>query len=150
MAWSNITNGEDGLSVRNKLNEMANAVALRSNVETELFTLVGADMNTTEDQKFEKTLDFSKYIITRIIAEDASVPLSGAIGGIFTAPSKGGIAVVAASQAWANLNSTTKVMFPAVAAAGVSKLEGDLYLSLTTPLGSAGTCKLTIMGVLRT
>lgn len=149
MAWSNITNGEDGLSVRNKLNNLAGSIAPKLGTETVLFQLVGADMNTTADQVFTKLFDFTDYVPIRIIVMDASVNLTGAVGGMYTAPAKGGVALVAASQAWGNLNTNAKVMYPAISAAGMAKLDATPYLSLSTPLGSAGTCNFYVMGFVK-
>lgn len=112
-----------------------------------LFRLVGADMNSTADQAFTKMFEFSRFIPLQIIATNASTPILLSTGGIYTATAKGGIAVVAASQAWTGLTSTTKAVIPAISQAGLGLLTTNLYLSLTTPMGSAATCDMSVMGV---
>lgn len=149
MAWSNITNGEDGLSVRNKLNDLAGSIAPKGGTETTLFKIEGANMNTTADQVFTKLFAFTDYVPIRILAVNHATSLTGTIGGIYTSTAKGGIAVVAASQAWGNLNAADKVMYPAISSAGMAKLTGDLYLSLTTPLGASATCDVYVMGFVK-
>lgn len=114
---------------------------------TTLFRLIGADMNSTGDQPFVKAFDFNRYIPILVLATNASTAILLATGGIYTGSAKSGSAIVAASQAWTGLNTTTKVVYPAVAAGGQSLLTGNLYLSLTTAMGSAGACDIYIMGV---
>lgn len=60
-----------------------------------LGVLRGAVFNSTADQQIQ--INFSKYIIRRITIVNPSGSLSGAVGGLYTAASKGGTNIVAAS-----------------------------------------------------
>lgn len=146
MDWLDISNGELGSSIRGKLNSLAKASAPLIGTETLLFALEGADLDTTADQVFTKIFDFDDYIPVRVIAVDASTPVSAATGGIYTEASKGGAAIVAASQAWSGLTSPSKVVYPAIPAAGMAKHSATPFLSLTTPMGAPATCNFYILG----
>lgn len=115
---------------------------------TTLFRLTGANMNSTADQQFTKAFAFTNFVVDKIIATNASGAIALATGGVYTAPAKAGTAIVAAAQSWAGLTTTTKVANPAVTAAGQDlQAATALYLSLTTAMGSAGTCDISIMGI---
>lgn len=114
---------------------------------TTLFRLIGADMNSIADQPFVQATKFTKFIPIMVVVTNASGPITTAAGGIYTAASKGGIALVSAAQAWTGLTSTTKAVLPSVTAAAQAILTGNLYLSLTTPMGSAATADFYVMGI---
>lgn len=114
---------------------------------TTLFRLVGADMNTTADQRLIKPLAFSRSIIEKIVITNASGPLTGAIGGFYTGAAKTGTVLVLATQAYSAMNTTTKVLNPSLTAAATEfRADSDVFFSLTTPLGSAGTADIYFMG----
>lgn len=114
---------------------------------TRLFSLSGGDLNSTADQAFRQMFAFNSYNIEKIVAVNASGAITLATGGIYTDVAKGGVALVAAAQSWAILTSSTKVANPTLTAAALNLLTAtSLYLSLTTPMGSAGTCDIHIMG----
>lgn len=149
MAFDPIENGESGSSVRAKINALGESAAPLAGTEMVLFKLDGADMNSTADQAFTKLGDFGDYIIFRVTALDASVSLSGAIGGIYTEPSKGGVQIVANSYAWGNLNNTEKYINATLAPSAMAKLSETPILSLTTPLGVDGACDILIIGMVK-
>ena len=60
--------------------------------------LIGANMNSTADQQITMFSNPSKFILRRIVVTNASISLSTAAGGVYTAASKGGTAVVAAAR----------------------------------------------------
>lgn len=122
-------------------------LAPRLGTYTTLFRLIGADMSSTADQAFVPAMQFSQFIPMTILATNASTPILLVTGGIYTSAAKGGTAVVSASQAWTALNSSTKVVYPAIATAGQAILTGSLFLSLTTPMGAPGICDIYVMGV---
>ena len=75
-----------------------------------LFVLLSANMNVTTDQAMRKIGLFTNYIIDQILVESASISLTTAAGGIYTAASKGGVAVVGAAQTYAALTSSAKTL----------------------------------------
>jgi hypothetical protein len=106
------------------------------------------NMNSTADQPLTLSLASSQYYFLRgIIARNASISLTTAVGGIYTAASKGGSAVVAATQAYSGLTGPTLSVALTLAAAGQVLLSATpLYLSLTTPQGAAATMDLLVLG----
>lgn len=115
--------------------------------------LIGANMNATTDQAIpiqdntSPQHDYTKYMVDRIIVTNASLSLSTAVGGIYTAVSKSG-AIVANSQVYSALTAATKwVALTLTGTALTDVLTGDpIYLSLTTPQGAAATANIYIYG----
>lgn len=113
--------------------------------------LVAANMNSTADQQIVMFSNPSKFILRRIVATNASVSLTTAVGGIYTAVSKGGVAVVAASQAYSSLSALTLFLDLTLNATGsasttVKSSIPNLYLSLTTAQGGAATADFYVYG----
>ncbi len=109
-----------------------------------LFHIINADMNTTADQEFVKKFVFEEYIIDRIFTSDASISLTTAQGGIYTGAGKTGTAIVAATQAYSAMISTTDVL-------GLTLAESDRrtetpILSLTVAQGAASTADFFLFG----
>ena len=112
-----------------------------------LFKLIGANMNVTTDQAFLKNGDFGEYFIDEIRCENASTDLTAADGGIYDAASKGGNAVVAATQVYTTLTTAALGLTLTLAAAGKQLLsEKNLYLSLTGTQGGAATADFYVFG----
>ena len=131
----------DPLSTANQLGAVA--------ANRELFFLKSANMNVTTDQALStySTLPV-KYTITNIYATNCSGTPTVAVGGFYTAISKGGTAVVAATQAYSTATSATYLL-SATLNTGVSATTftaNPLYFSLTTGQGSAMTCDLYVYG----
>lgn len=113
--------------------------------------LIGANMNSTADQQITMLDNPSKFILRRIVVTNASISLSTAAGGVYTAVSKGGTAVVAAAQAYSSL--TTSSLFldltlstTSSASTTVKSSIPNLYLSLTTAQGAAATADVYVYG----
>lgn len=117
--------------------------------EQALFKLISANMNITTDQPFLPVggYPFSDFLITRIICWNASLSLTTAAGGIYTAASKGGNAIVAAGQAYSTLTGSTLGFDLTIAAVGRGAQSVTPILSLTTGQGSAATADFIIMGL---
>lgn len=113
-----------------------------------LGSLIGADMNSTSDQAIY--LNASKYVIRKIVVTNASTSLTTAVGGIYTAASKGGTDIVAASQVYTALTSSSKFLDLTLEAEAGTDIftQMPLYLSLTTPQGAAATADIHIYGEL--
>jgi hypothetical protein len=113
-----------------------------------LWSITGANMNTTADQAFTKHGTFTGFTILIAKAVNASAAANSAVGGVYTSTAKGGDVLIAASQGYANLTGDSRVGQTIAAAAygqGVSTAS-ELYLSLTTPHGSAATVDYYIYG----
>jgi hypothetical protein len=107
-------------------------------------------MNSTDDQQIVIFSAPAKYIIRRIVATNASISLTTAVGGIYPAVSKGGTAIVANTQVYSGLSASGKFVDLTVASGYTS--GGDvltvksIYLSLTTPQGAAATADIYVYG----
>jgi hypothetical protein len=112
-----------------------------------LFRLRGANMNVTTDQEFERLGVYPSYIITAIRCANASTSLTTAAGGIYSAASKGGDAVVAAGQAYSTLTGSTLGLDLTLAAVGRGVRTGAPILSLTTAQGGAATADFYVIGL---
>jgi hypothetical protein len=126
------------------------AVFTANGVETFLGVGKGLNFNSTADQGIAiTTANGLKYLITKILVTNASTSMTTAAGGIYTATSKGGTAVVAATQTYSALTSSTVVeSLTLTAAVNASTVTaGELYFSLTTAHGSAATADVYIFGI---
>ena len=116
-----------------------------------LGSLIAANFNSTADQQITIFSNPSKYIIRRIVVTNASTSLSTAAGGIYTAVSKGGTAVVAAAQAYSTLTGSTLFLDLTLNTSGSANITvkssiPNLYLSLTTAQGTAATADVYVYG----
>lgn len=127
-----------------------------------LFLLRGADMQSTADQALaavgqfhnaNKSLPFTKFKITDIFIVRATGATSVACtGGIYTAASKGGTAVITAAQSWLGLTGVDKVVKPTTNAAYDTDVftlplgASGLFLSLTTGSTAACTADVYVFG----
>jgi hypothetical protein len=114
--------------------------------------LIGANMNVTTDQAIalsEYGLDpaYTKLYVDRIVVTNASVSLTTAVGGVYTAASKGGTALVANTQAYSGLTAATLAIELTLAAARpIITPPGSVYFSLTTAQGAAATADIYVFG----
>lgn len=117
-----------------------------------VFRLSGANFNSTADQAIPITLPtgYTRYRIQAILFSNPSISLTTAVGGVYTSPSKGGIALVAASQAYSALTTNTAGANGSLLNVAVTNFasafynSATMYLSLTTPQGSAATADVTV------
>jgi len=116
-------------------------------VDQLLGKLIGANMNVLTDQAIPITrIGTQKYIITKIVVTNASTSLTAADGGIYTAVSKGGTAIVAAAQVYTALTSATVALDLTLAVNNTYTLD-NLYLSLTGTQGGAATADIYVFGI---
>jgi hypothetical protein len=114
--------------------------------------LIGANMNVTTDQAITlpDIADFpgGAYIVEYIVVTNASLSLTTAAGGVYTAASKGGSAIVAAGQVYSALTAATKFIKATLAGTALTdRLTGaTLYFSLTTGQGAAATADIYVFG----
>lgn len=113
-----------------------------------LWKLIGANMNTVNDQAFTKAQVFSSYLITSIYTVNASTSMSLAAGGIYDTAAKGGTPLVAAAQLYFGLTGSTLGLNLTLAAYGIGLRAGaSLFLALTVAQGGAATADLYVLGV---
>jgi hypothetical protein len=108
--------------------------------------LTSADFNSTADQSI--TINATKYVIRKILICNASTSLTTAAGGIYTATSKGGTALLPAATVYTALTTSTKFVEPSLHAdTGTdTQTASTLYFSLTTAQGGAATADIFIIG----
>ena len=113
--------------------------------------LIGANFNSTADQAIPVSFPSVTYLVSEIAVSNPSVSLDTAQGGFYSAASKGGIAIVASSQAYTSLttnaaNTTGNAMLATIATAGNTTALNvkTVYLSLTTAQGAAATADVRI------
>jgi len=107
--------------------------------------LATANMNSTADQAI--TINASKYIVRKIVVVNASTNLTLAVGGVYTAASKGGTAIVASTQVYTALTGSTKYLELTLQNLATDVLTaGTLYLSLTVAQGGAATADVYVLG----
>ena len=90
----------------------------------------------------------TKYLVTGFYATNCSAASNAAVGGLYTAATKGGTAIVAAGQTYAGCTSVALSLTTATlaAAATTSLYSGaSLFFSLTT-IGS-GTGDVYVLGI---
>lgn len=112
-----------------------------------LFSLVGANMNSTADQQFTKLGTFTNWNAFTIIAANASLNLTTAAGGIYSAASKGGDALIAASQVYTSLTTASGRQPLTFDNTKCGVRNETPYLSLTTGQGATATADFYIYGV---
>lgn len=119
--------------------------------------LLGANFNITTDQAIPiqiadanslVTTLAGNFIVEGIYVTNASISLTTAAGGVYTAITKGGSAIVAAAQVYTALTASTK--YVALTKAGTSLTDvlntANLYFSLTTAQGVAATADIYVYG----
>lgn len=104
-------------------------------------------MNSTADQAIP-IQKAAKYVVRRIVVTDASTSLgaSAVAGGVYTAASKGGVAIVAADQAYTALTGATKILDLTIAAGADYRTAQTLYFALSVAHGSAATANVYVFG----
>ncbi|MGY4333186.1 hypothetical protein ACVWWG_007603 [Bradyrhizobium sp. LB7.2] len=110
--------------------------------------LRGANFNSTADQQINIELPkgYNRYRLLGIVAEHPTASAASAVGGIYTAAAKGGTAVVANTQVFTSLTGANTNQQLSISTAG-AQINGNtsMYLSLTTPHGSAVTADIHIL-----
>lgn len=107
--------------------------------------LRSANFNATTDQAIPIVVPTPKYRISEIVVANASASLAGAVGGIYSAAAKTGVAIVPSSQAYSGLSSAavntlnSSIVLASTNFATAEFNLNQIFLSLTTPLGSAAT-----------
>lgn len=118
-------------------------MAYQAEADFVLGKIIAANMNSVADQAI--AIGASSYVIEKIIVTNGSASLTLAAGGVYTATSKGGTAVVAAGQLYSALTTAVKVLNLTLANTDL-RSEAVLYLALTVAQGTAATADVYIVG----
>ena len=111
-----------------------------------LWSLIGANMNTTADQAFAKAFGFSTFQIERIRVVNASTSLTLAAGGIYGGAGKT-VTLVAAGQLYSGLTGGTLGLdLTALPLILGNQSLAALYLSLTLGQGAPATADFYVYG----
>ena len=112
--------------------------------------LIGANFNITTDQQIPLSVAGfdpvgGTVIIEKIMIVNASHTLASAVGGFYSASSKGGTPIVAANQGYTSVVIPTHAFSVPIAVSLVQSTLA-LYLSLTTAEGAAATADIYVFG----
>ena len=109
-----------------------------------LAVATGVNVNATGDQAVLPIINSSNYSIANVVFTNASVSLSSAAAGLFTAPTAGGTGVVA-NAALSALTGPTVVSQRTVASTAIQSGQ-NLYLNVGTTQGAAATMDVYVYG----
>lgn len=120
-----------------------------------LAILQGADFNVTTDQPLIIPNTITAFQLTGLIVTNASISLSAAVGGFYTALSKGGSAIVAAGQVYSALTGANLLLNPTLTAFALAArfsspavlTNNQIVFSLTTPQGALATADIYAVGI---
>ena len=105
---------------------------------------IGVNVNTTGDQAVIAINNSTNYSVSNVVFTNASISLTTAAAGLFTAPSAAGTGIVA-NAALSALTSSTVVSQRTVAATGIQTGQ-NLYLNVGTAQGAAATMDVYVYG----
>jgi hypothetical protein len=128
-----------------------------------LGSMFSANFNTMADQPILMPISVTAFQLTGIIVTNASVSLTAAQGGFYTAAAKGGSAVVSSGQAYSALTGKDLLLQPTLTAfAQTARFSADnlgqllnangqyslaIYLSLSVAQGAVATTDVYILGI---
>jgi len=109
-----------------------------------LAVATGVNVNATGDQAVLPIINSTNYSVSNVVFTNASVSLSSAAAGLFTAPSAAGTGVVA-NAALSALTGPTVVSQRTVASTATQSGQ-NLYLNVGTAQGAAATMDVYVYG----
>lgn len=109
-----------------------------------LAVATGVNVNSTGDQATLAINNASSYSVSNVVFTNASISLSTAAAGLFTAPSAGGTGIVA-NAALSALTSSTVVSQRTVASTALQTAQ-NLYVNVGTAQGAAATMDVYVYG----
>ena len=109
-----------------------------------LAVAIGVNVNATGDQAVLPILNSTNYSVSNVVFTNASVSLSSAAAGLFTAPSAGGTGVVANAALSAMTGST--VVSQRTVASTATQSGQNLYLNVGTAQGATATMDVYVYG----
>jgi hypothetical protein len=112
-----------------------------------LFVLRNADMWTTNDQPFRKVFTGTKFIVWRVFFAQVSGAFnSSAQGGIYSAPNKGGSALIATTTNYGAMNQPANNFQQAGIITSIFWTVPTFYLSLSSANNGPFNCDVFIYG----
>ena len=109
-----------------------------------LAVFTGVNVNATGDAANLKIANATNWSVSNVVFTNASISLTTAAAGLFTAPSAGGTAIVA-NAALSALTASTVVSQRTVASTAIQ--TGDnLYVNVGTAQGAAATMDVYVYG----
>jgi hypothetical protein len=109
-----------------------------------LAVATGVNVNATGDQAVLRIINAQNYSVSNVVFTNASISLSTAAAGLFTAPSAGGTGIVA-NAALSALTGSTIVSQRTVASTATPTSQ-ILYLNVGTAQGAAATMDVYVYG----
>lgn len=109
-----------------------------------LAVATGVNVNATGDTANLKIANASNWSVSNVVFTNASISLTTAAAGLFTAPSGGGTAIVA-NAALSALTASTVVSQRTVASTAIQTGE-NLYINVGTAQGAAATMDVYVYG----
>jgi hypothetical protein len=109
-----------------------------------LAVATGVNVNSTGDQATLAINNASSYSVSNVVFTNASISLTTAAAGLFTAPSAGGTGLVA-NAALSALSASTVVSQRTVASTALQTAQ-NLYLNVGTAQGAAATMDVYVYG----
>jgi hypothetical protein len=109
-----------------------------------LAVATGVNVNSTGDQATLAINNASSYSVSNVVFTNASISLSSAAAGLFTAPAAGGTGLVS-NAALSALTSSTVVSQRTVASTALQTAQ-NLYLNVGTAQGAAATMDVYVYG----
>jgi hypothetical protein len=109
-----------------------------------LAVATGVNVNSTGDQATLAINNASSYSVSNVVFTNASISLTTAAAGLFTAPAAGGTGLVA-NAALSALSASTVVSQRTVASTALQTAQ-NLYLNVGTAQGAAATMDVYVYG----
>jgi hypothetical protein len=109
-----------------------------------LAVAIGVNVNATGDQATLQINNSTNYSVSNVVFTNASVSLTTAAAGLFTAPSAGGTAIVS-NAALTALTGSTVVSQRTVASTATQSAQ-NLYLNVGTAQGATATMDVYVYG----
>lgn len=112
-------------------------------------SLRAANFNTTADQAIAIPARITAFQVTGITVTNCSANLTTAAGGFYPTTAKGGTAIVANTQLFTALTSSSALLGTTVSAGALITryTVSNVYLSLTVAQGGAATCDVYVVGI---
>jgi hypothetical protein len=108
-----------------------------------LAVATGVNVNATGDQAVLPIINASNYSVSNVVFTNASVSLSSAAAGLFTAPSASG--AIVSNAALSALTGSTVVSQRTVASTATQSAQ-NLYLNVGTAQGATATMDVYVYG----
>jgi hypothetical protein len=131
-----------------------NTLSLLPEWRKQSYDLLGINTSCNANSTGDSAISIwsTNYKVLAVTAYNASISLTTVAGGLYTAASKGGVALVANSQTYSALTTSSKFLdltLATTSGAATTDLQTahTLFWSPTTPQGSAATLTVAVFGI---